>query len=229
MTETKGFAGFNSMVSDLSDLPPPPVESKPASTQSTEEPPPSAPPCVKPPEKNNSSLYIAAFGITVVLFTVYSLSTRDIQPPPAQAVSTVPRPSVPSNPQQTAPQSPPIRQETPNVSPPPVRAAVPVQEPHQDPYLETAPPVGGYNNTLTPEQLRYCLALAVRLEGADKIIDNTVQAQVDNYNLLVDDHNIRCSKSRYYQKQFDKINAEVQGRRQIYESQGVNWIRKGHL
>ena len=58
-----------------------------------------------------------------------------------------------------------------------------------------SPPPASSDRLLTSDQIRYCLFQGERLE-AFRTVANT-NAQIDQFNRLVDDWNRRCSRYRY--------------------------------
>ena len=62
---------------------------------------------------------------------------------------------------------------------------------------EAKPPVG-QNLVLSREQIRYCLAEDIRIDGAKSAINNYIDADVDRFNTMVADYNSRCSSFRYH-------------------------------
>ena len=61
---------------------------------------------------------------------------------------------------------------------------------------EAKPPVG-QNLVLSREQIRYCLAEDIRIDGAKSAINNYIDADVDRFNTMVADYNSRCSSFQY--------------------------------
>src|SRR3546814_1009207 len=58
------------------------------------------------------------------------------------------------------------------------------------------PPVG-QNLVLSSEQIRYCLAEDIRMDGAKSAINNYSDYDVDRFNAMVADYNSRCGSFRY--------------------------------
>lgn len=61
---------------------------------------------------------------------------------------------------------------------------------------EAKPPVG-QNLVLSREQIRYCLAEDIRMDGAKSAINNYIDADVARFNAMVADYNSRCSSFQY--------------------------------
>lgn len=61
---------------------------------------------------------------------------------------------------------------------------------------EAKPPVG-QNLVLSREQIRYCLAEDIRMDGAKSAINNYIDADVARFNAMVADYNSRCSSFKY--------------------------------
>src|SRR3546814_13694003 len=58
------------------------------------------------------------------------------------------------------------------------------------------PPVG-QNLVLSSEQIRYCLAEDIRMDGAKSAINNYSDYDVDRFNAMVADYNSGCGSFRY--------------------------------
>ncbi|HKY97278.1 MAG TPA: hypothetical protein VJL35_05430 [Gemmatimonadaceae bacterium] len=89
---------------------------------------------------------------------------------------------------------------------------------------ESKPP-GGSGHILSGSQIRYCLAELARIDGARKILDGAEDAQVDRFNLLVNDWNYRCSDFKYRDGTLGIIQAEIAGRRLELEAEGASRFR----
>lgn len=182
--EAKGFAGLSSLVSDVDDVLTPAKKPAPQNTpesaagQAQRVPPPVPSPqrprpsqAYQPPSQSGagSSGKKWFLGIAAVIGVVWFISASNQQP---SSSSPAYRPA----------------QETSTSYP------APAPEPAQP--WEDRPPVG-QSLVLTPAQITYCLAEDIRLEGANAVVDNYSDSQVNRYNALVDDYNSRCSSFRY--------------------------------
>ena len=86
---------------------------------------------------------------------------------------------------------------------------------------EARPPVGD-NNVLSITQLHYCLAEDIRLEGARSSVDNYDGAEVDRFNAMISDYNIRCGSFRYRVGDLERARRAVETFRAQYVSEGRN-------
>lgn len=89
----------------------------------------------------------------------------------------------------------------------PTPAYVPPAVP-QDPYAESKPTIGT-GQTLSRNEIRYCLSERVRVEAVGNYVDTTKQSHIDRYNTMVDDYNGRCSNYRYRQSDMSAVKAAV--------------------
>lgn len=197
--EQRGFAGFELFVTDLSDLPSP-------SPQPAAQDRPAAAPAIKPenlglprsPRKKGS--FPKWVALAVILggggIIWVANNSSDFQAVP-QGNPTTPKTGAPTAPY-TRPQPTVEPQEKPPVA--------------QDMVLSTA-------------QLRYCLSQSARIDGAEKAINRTSQAEINRFNALVSDYNPRCGKFRYYPSAMQAAKAEVEARRTQLENEGAALVR----
>lgn len=78
----------------------------------------------------------------------------------------------------------------------------------QDPYAESKPGIGA-GQTLSRNEIRYCLSERVRVEATSDYLDTTRQSHIDRYNAMVGDYNERCSNFRYRQSDMNSAKATV--------------------
>jgi hypothetical protein len=207
--ERRGFAGFDSLVTDLSDLPPPPPPPAPRDQ------PASAPvfkqndqedrtwnPRWPMPIKGSAEFWIVAglvaVGLGVLIFVDKTSESRWVPTVPSGPTSTYIPPGTTATAQYNLTQ--------------------PVGEPEQKPPI-------GKDLVLSTEQLRYCLSQSARLDGGEKAVNTTSKFEVERFNSLVDDYNARCIKYRYRPSTMKTVKAEVEARRAQLEKEGVALIR----
>jgi hypothetical protein len=82
-------------------------------------------------------------------------------------------------------------------------------------------PFAGAGNVLESSQIRYCLAEDIRIQGAEKVLDKYDPTQIDKYNAMIDDYNLRCSNFRYRSGTLERIQAEVSARRSELAADGA--------
>lgn len=204
--EGRGFAGFDSLVTDLSDLPSPPTPPIPdaqpsarptAGADGDDRPVPYSPP--KPKEK----WYVKWIVIAAVVggMIVYGVVNNNKPSSSPQASYTPPATSAPV-----------ATVTSPNASPTSMAAS------------EDKPPIGG-DIVLSSAQLRYCLAQRIRIDGADKAVNAASQTDIDRFNAMVNDFNARCPKARYRTNTMSTVKAEVEARRSQLETEGAALIR----
>jgi hypothetical protein len=138
-------------------------------------------------------------GIGAVIGAIWLLSSGSNQQP-------APRPSVVAS-APTGPRS--AIAETPQYTPPLPPARL----------TEEMPPVGT-NNVLGNAQLRYCLSEDIRLGAAKSTVNGYNEPDVDRFNSMVTDYNIRCGQFRYRRGLLESVRAEVEANRSSLEVQG---------
>ena len=86
---------------------------------------------------------------------------------------------------------------------------------------ELMPPVGTAQ-TLTDNQIRYCLSQDIRLGGWSAAVNKYSQSAINQFNYAVSDYNSRCSNYRYRRGALERVRTEVEARRWQLESEGSN-------
>lgn len=221
----KGFAGLDSMVSDVSDdvrnvsskpeqkrqepprTPPPSspsVQSEPVQPQPTPQSRPA--PIVSGKQPSGGKNWFVWGGIIFFLIWVFgnsgkSNNTNSYSPPP---------------PSYSAPSS---------YSPTPAPAPAPVPAPAVVSSDGEKPPVGN-GLSFNREQIRYCLTEKYRISAIEGILDNTHSNEVTAFNAMVDDYNSRCSHFRYRRGMLEGVRSEVDANQaSIAASAKSKWIR----
>jgi len=214
----RGFSGFGSMVSDLSDLPPiiektpintpkaPPVAPRPQNSDAKT--PTSSNNSLAPP-KSKSTNPLAVFVIIVVALMGLVAITTDKKPLSPSATSTL----------------------GPNLTPAPSQAArsvaiprAPAQAKTEDMPSPNTNIGNGLDPTFSDSQIRYCLAQNIRLQGAYKVLDKMSQPSIDDYNARINDYNSRCERFRYRRGTLEAIRTEVEGHRADLEAEGARLV-----
>lgn len=103
---------------------------------------------------------------------------------------------------------------------PPVQSAAPSRSP-QTPSrpTETEPPVG-QALVLSRDQIRYCLAEDIRLDGARSALNNYSDYDVDRFNMMVADFNSRCGNFRYRTGALEGARREIEPYQSLLLSEG---------
>lgn len=183
--EVRGFAGLSSLASDMDEIlirPKKPMrhnqtEGEPhqaspvspavQSPQRARSPQPFQAPTRSPPSTSGTKWVV---GIAAVIGVVWVVNVAN-QTPSSSTTAYRP-PTQPTSPSYTAPMPEPVQP------------------------VEDRPPVG-QSLVFSTSQITYCLAEDIRLEGSRSVIDNYSDAQVNRFNVLVDDYNSRCGNFRY--------------------------------
>lgn len=105
-------------------------------------------------------------------------------------------------------------------SDPSTSKSLPAMSPTPDILDERRPAVGGQERVLDMAEIRYCLAEAIRMTAAEAAVNNYIDAEVDRFNVYVDDYNSRCSEYRYRSGALERARADVERHRTSLEAEG---------
>jgi hypothetical protein len=94
-----------------------------------------------------------------------------------------------------------------------------IDAPTTSAITEERPPVGS-NLVLGPAQIRYCVSEKIRLEGADKVVNVSLESDVNRFNAMVDDYNSRCGAFRYRSGSLESAKTDIERIRLILEAEG---------
>ncbi len=209
--EGKGFSGLSSLVSDVDTTPQPPAPKTESagSTTSTGSPasPAAQPQPQQPPQRqthqdppqpsSGSSMGKRVVGIAVVVGLLWLIGQSNKNTP-----SSAPAYSPPA--QSAAPSySPPAQPQAPSVA------------------HESKPPVG-QDLVFSTDQIRYCLAENIRMEGANAALNNYRDSDVDRFNAMVADYNSRCGSFRYRSGALESARRDVEPYRSQLQAEGRN-------
>lgn len=191
---------------------------QPQSSRSPSPPKPIFPPTQQPaPQSRRGGAIWAWIGIAVVVFVIWVASQSGTQPA-----------GQPAN-QQTVAQGDSGAQSSFNQydehatnSNPNSQSSTAGQG---EPILQ-APPIGS-GNILSVAEIRYCLALQQRLEGAKPVVNTYDQGQVDRFNAMVDDYNGRCKDSHQYADDFEQAKRDMTPFSDQLQAQGRQAIQGG--
>jgi peptidoglycan hydrolase-like protein with peptidoglycan-binding domain len=212
--KAKGFAGLASLASDV-DIPPPP-------TKKVESPAPANPssqagettqrqtPSSRyraPPQPTTGSTegataakwilgILAGFG---VLWVITSNNVKTETPAPGHSYT----PATQTQQQTQKPQGLAV----PKV---PTLASMPA---------EVQPSVGS-NLVLSIQEIQYCLAEDIRMDGAKVALNDNIEQDVDRFNALVADYNSRCSHFRYRRGALESARQAIEPFRAQYLAGG---------
>lgn len=95
----------------------------------------------------------------------------------------------------------------------------------QDPYAESKPAIGT-GQTLSRNEIRYCLSERIRVEAISDYVDTTKQSQIERYNAVVADYNGRCSNFRYRQTDMNSAKATVDTSGDRLKAQAAATVRQ---
>ena len=217
----KGFAGLDSMVSDVSkdvgnaSKPEPTITTESASTPSP--PTPTSPHIPTTTSSGDSRStgsdntgkgkigWIIAGAIVLFIFII-NVAQKGKQTEAPAPYAPEPEAAAP------APEA---------VAPAPV-ARVPAKP--SKPSSEK-PPVGR-NEVLNVGQIRYCLTEKIRMDAYEGVINNAREDEISRFNVLVNDYNSRCGEFRYYRGDLERAQRDVEASRDsITASAQRDWVR----
>lgn len=196
----KGFAGLDSMVSEVDRTPPPaPVEQprQPARAEApAEEPRPvyTGAPGAGSGSGGSGKWWLIGIGL-VVFFSWIGSSDKPSQPRQASYAAPAPAPAA-------APYSPPA------------------PAPSYSSNEERIPPVGS-GLTFDRSQMRYCLSEKIRVAAWQEQVNSYSETSVDAFNAAVNDYNARCSNFRYRSGTLEGVRSEVEANRAALTRQGL--------
>lgn len=206
--EGKGFAGLSSLVSDVDTTPPPPAPKKePAAVAPSAGRPAPQPAQPQPsqrqtyqepaqPPSSGSSGGKWVLGIAAVIGVLWLIGQFNKTTTTSQAPAY----------------SPPAQSTAPSDSPP-----VQPQAPSRP--TESKPPVG-QDLVFSREQIRYCLAEDIRMDGAKSAVNNYSDYDVDRFNAMVADYNSRCGSFRYRSGALEGVRRDIEPYRSQLQSEG---------
>lgn len=208
--ERSGFAGFEDLATDLSDLPPPPPSFRNWTTRSSitiPVPPGAAAGIGRTPNRHARRLplvvMVIGFGGAVGLGIFSGLRVQPSSVAPRDhATFTLP-----------APQSYSAGPTAQSYAPAAPAAAI-----------EEKPPVG-QGATLSGPQARYCLAQGIRVDGAYKAMNSASQAEVKRFLTLEDDYDSRCRNYHFALGVMASVTEEVLPKRAALELEGAALLR----
>jgi len=216
----QGFAGLSEFVSDVDiTIPsgekkasPNPIQSFPESRTSSAYATSAQIPTSKPKRKTRAGILTwewvigGVFVIFVIAILVLNNKSHRNGPLPTPAYSPTTGPSSAmainstSSPQQTS-LLPPSQQATPSRP------------------IESKPPVG-QSVVLSTEQIRYCLAESIRMDGAKLTLNRYSDYDVERFNAMVADYNSRCGSFRYRSGALEDAKRDIEPYRTQLRTEG---------
>ena len=86
-------------------------------------------------------------------------------------------------------------------------------------------PAVGTNNVLGYAELRYCFAEKVRMDAIQPAVNLYAQEEVDKFNALVSDYNIRCGQFQYRKNNYTSAERYVENNRAAIAQEGLNRLK----
>jgi len=213
----KGFAGLESMVSEVEvpKAPPPaPVRKEEKGAQLERTPRQPAPAYATPNPSSSKSPWLGFLKIVggLLFFSwLVSAAMRDPSPPPP-AMAPAPEAPAPA-PEAPAPAPAPYYQPAMSAQTyePPASAAAS--------NSEEKPPEGS-GLVFNDSQMRYCLSEKIRMSGWESHVNQYSETSVNAFNEAVNDYNMRCSHFRYRSGTLESTRSEVEANRYALTQQG---------
>jgi len=205
----KGFAGLDSLVSDV-EVPKPRPAPAPEPVRQQEAPRPSAEPkpAYSPPKPSGGGAgkwWAIGIGV-VVLFSWLGGSDKK------SSARSAPTPSY-SAPSYSAPAPAAAPAYTPPVY-------VPEPAPIYATNDEEMPPVGS-GLAFNRAQIRYCLSEKIRVSAWQGQVNEYSATSVDAFNEAVRDYNSRCSNFRYKSGMLENVRSDVEANRYTLQLAGM--------
>ncbi|SDR55275.1 hypothetical protein SAMN05443245_7645 [Paraburkholderia fungorum] len=110
--------------------------------------------------------------------------------------------------------SPPAQTETPSYSPSSESQQMPSRP------AESMPPIG-QALVFSTEQIRYCMAENIRMDGAKSALNNYSDDDVDRFNAMVGDYNNRCGNFRYRNSALESARRDIEPYRNQLRVEGM--------
>ncbi|SUA81643.1 Uncharacterized protein conserved in bacteria, putative lipoprotein [Pandoraea pnomenusa] len=110
--------------------------------------------------------------------------------------------------------APPAQTATPSYSPPSELQQVPSRP------TESTPPIG-QDLVLSTEQIQYCQAENIRMDGAKSALNNYSSDDVDRFNAMVADYNSRCGSFRYRNGALESARRDIEPYRNQLRAEGM--------
>lgn len=202
----KGFAGLDSLVSEVEvpKAPPPePIRQENAARSEASRAQPQ-PAYTGSPTSGGSSGKWWLIAIGVVGFFVWAYNSGDRTPEYAP-VAEAPAPEYVPAPEAPAPEYAPAQP----YEPAPEYAA----------NDEEAPPAGS-GRVFNHSQMKYCLSEKIRVSAWEGLVDEYSETSVDAFNDAVNDYNMRCSHFRYRSGMLESVQSEVEANRSTLAMEG---------
>jgi len=200
----KGFAGFDSMVSNI-EVPKSKPVPVPDAVQQQETPsqarttPQTVYAGKQTTDGGSGKWWAIGVGLVVMISWLMGTDNKSASRPAA----AIPSYSAPSY-------SAPAPAAAPAYAPPPS---------YESDTSEERPPVGS-GLILNRAQIRYCLSQKIRISSWQKHVDNYSKSSVDVFNGAVANYNARCSNFRYRSGLLESVRSEVEANRYALQIEG---------
>lgn len=91
-------------------------------------------------------------------------------------------------------------------------------------------PSAGRNNVLSYNELHYCLAEEIRMEGAKSVLNSYSDSDVNRFNTMVGNYNSRCGEFKYRQGALESARRAIEPwRRDIFAEGWVGFSPRASL
>ncbi|MGJ4926036.1 hypothetical protein ACQR1I_12005 [Bradyrhizobium sp. HKCCYLS2038] len=94
----------------------------------------------------------------------------------------------------------------------------------QSTAISEVKPEAGLKRSLTQSEILYCLAESARLNVMDPLVDEQSPAQLNGFNGLVADYNVRCLDYNYRQADLDAAQRRIELLRPVLRTQAKDQL-----
>jgi hypothetical protein len=94
---------------------------------------------------------------------------------------------------------------------------------HQRPS-EVRPSVG-VDQILSPAEIRYCVAESIRINGAERVLNEYSNSEIDRYNAMIRDYNGRCGQYQYRRGNLSDAQEAMEPFRADLELEGAQRLK----
>jgi len=220
-TVPMGFAGFRGMISDVSPdiaLADRLTKQGPSQSSRSSAAPTTHSPTTRPPTSRANwpliLLVLAAIGGGIAWMVASNSSTYTPSNYFADSSSSAAPSYVPPSSLYEPSTPPPSSLVAPEAAPSFVAPAPPE-------YVEQRPAINR-GDTLTRDEIVYCLAEQIRIDASERTLDESSNSQIDRFNSFVDDYNSRCSNFMYYDDAMAAARSTIAQRREESEEEGAS-------
>jgi hypothetical protein len=114
---------------------------------------------------------------------------------------------------------------TSNTTAAPAPQAQPYVPPAQSEIVESAPPAGDAL-PLSANEIAYCLASDARLTALKAMINDTSHKEIEGFNALISDFNSRCAQYHYRESDMSRAQSYISAHGTDFSADATAWLTK---